>query len=75
VLDLLLPRDSFIPILSGLPADYREWRKRITIYHANMVISKRPSESILNIIGSMQGVAWKLVEEFSPGQVGGRQDL
>ena len=63
-LDTTTTRDSFIPILSGLPADYREWRKRITIYHAKMVISKRPSESILNIIGSMQGVAWKLVEDF-----------
>ena len=63
-LDTTTTRDSFIPIFSGLPADYREWRKRITIYHAKMVISKRPSESILNIIGSMQGVAWKLVEDF-----------
>ena len=63
-LDTTTTRDSFIPIFSGLPADYREWRKRITIYHQKMVISKRPSESILNIIGSMQGVAWKLVEDF-----------
>ena len=57
-------RDSFIPIFSGLPADYLEWRKRITIYHQKMVVSKRPQESILNIIGSMTGVAWKLVEDF-----------
>eukprot|EP00435_Cladocopium_sp_Y103_P052050 s2315_g16.t1 len=25
-------KDSYIPLFSGLPSDYKEWRKRITIY-------------------------------------------
>ena len=26
-------RDSWIPVFSGQPSDYKEWRKRITLYH------------------------------------------
>ena len=27
-------RDSYAPLFSGQPADYREWRERIQLYHA-----------------------------------------
>eukprot|EP00435_Cladocopium_sp_Y103_P011780 s1452_g3.t1 len=57
-------RDSFIPLFTGQPADYKEWRKRIHIYHRKMTIAKRTGESLLNIIGSMQGTAWRLLEDF-----------
>ena len=57
-------RDSYIPLFSGSPTDYKEWRKRISIYHQKMVLSKRRGESILNIIGSLSGSAWRLVEDF-----------
>ena len=63
-LDNTSTKDSFIPLFSGQPSEYKEWRKRITIYHHKMAISKRSAESILNIIGSMQGTAWRLLEDF-----------
>ena len=57
-------RDSYIPLFSGAPTDYKEWRKRITLYHQKMVLSKRRGESILNIVGSLSGSAWRLLEDF-----------
>ena len=58
-------RDSFIPLFSGQPADYKEWRKRIHIYYRKMGLTKRHGEAVLNIIGSLQGSAWRLVEDFN----------
>ena len=57
-------RDSYIPLFSGAPSDYKEWRKRISLYHQKMVLAKRRGESILNIVGSMSGSAWRLLEDF-----------
>ena len=57
-------KDSYIPIFDGNPSSYQEWRKRIHIYHLKMKLQKRAIESVLNIIGSMQGTAWKLLESF-----------
>ena len=62
--DSSVARDSFIPLFTGQPDDYREWRKRISLYHQKMVLSKRNGESILNILGSLTGAAWRLVEDF-----------
>ena len=56
-------RDSFIPLFTGQPTDYKEWRKRISLYHQKMVLSKRAGESVLNIVGSLTGSAWRLVED------------
>ena len=58
-------RDSFIPLFSGQPVDYKEWRKRIHIYYRKMGLTKRNGEAVLNIIGSLQGSAWRLVEDFN----------
>ena len=57
-------RDSFIPLFTGQPTDYKEWRKRISLYHQKMVLAKRAGESVLNIVGSLTGSAWRLVEDF-----------
>ena len=51
-------------MFDGSPSSYQEWRKRIHIYHLKMKLQKRAVESVLNIIGSLQGTAWKLVESF-----------
>ena len=61
-------RDSFIPLFTGQPNDYKEWRKRISLYHQKMVLSKRSGESILNIVGSLTGSAWRLVEDYDIAQ-------
>ena len=50
-------RDSFIPLFTGQPTDYKEWRERISLYHQKMVLAKRSGESVLNIVGSLTGSA------------------
>ena len=45
-------------------AKYKEWRKRISLYHYKRKLAKRPGESVLNIIGSLTGSAWRLLEDF-----------
>ena len=57
-------KDSFIPLFDGQPSSYQEWRKRIKIYQMKMAIQKRQAEAVLNLIGSLQGTAWKIVESF-----------
>lgn len=57
-------KDNFIPLFSGQPSEYKEWRKRILIYQRKMVLSKRASEGVLNLIGSQTGTAWSLLEDF-----------
>ena len=58
-------RDSYVPLFSGQPADYREWRQRIQLYRRKMLLSKRANESVLNIVGSFKGVVWRLFEDWS----------
>ena len=63
-LDQQSTRDSYIPVFDGTPAGYKEWRKRITIYAKKMELTNRKNECVLNVLGSLQGTAWKLVEDF-----------
>ena len=58
-------KDNFIPLFDGSLTGYREWRKRIMIYYRKMTLSKRQGEAILNLLGSLSGVAWKLREDFN----------
>eukprot|EP00913_Durusdinium_trenchii_P008565 g8044.t1 len=57
-------RDSYVPIFSGQPADYREWRARIHLYHRKLALTKRSAESVLNIVGSFTGVTWRLFQDW-----------
>lgn len=57
-------KDSYIPLFSGQLHDYREYRKRLKLYMAKMKLLKREAEGILNVVGSMTGTAWKLLESF-----------
>ena len=68
-LDTQSLRDSYIPIFSGQPSDYREWRKRINLYYKKMVMTKRAGEAILNILGSFTGVVWRLFEDFPEDEI------
>ena len=63
-LDTNQTRDSYIPLFSGQHSDYKEWRKRIKIYMMRMTMTKRGHEAILNLIGSLTGVAWKVAEAY-----------
>ena len=64
MLDQQSTRDNFIPLFDGTPSGYQEWRKRITIYSKKMELMKRSGEAVLNLLGSLQGTAWKLVEDY-----------
>ena len=58
-------RDSYVPVFTGQPSNYKEWRQRIHLYHRKMTISKRSNESVLNIVGSFTGVTWRLFQDWS----------
>ena len=57
-------RDSYVPLFNGQPAEQKEYRKRFSLYHKKMLLSKRGGEAVLNIIGSFTGVVWRLFEDF-----------
>eukprot|EP00435_Cladocopium_sp_Y103_P072990 s52_g42.t1 len=63
-MDYSTTKDSYIPLFSGQPSDYKEWRKRLTIYVLKMRMAKREAEGLLNVIGSLTGTAWKLLENY-----------
>lgn len=69
-LDVQSTKDTYIPLFSGAPQDYKEWRKRISIYYKKMELTSRKAEAVLNLIGSLQGTAWKLVEDFNLDDAG-----
>ena len=71
IVGLMITNDSFIALFDGQPQSYQEWRKRINIYHLKMKLQKRSAESILNIIGSLQGTAWRLVENCNLAKIDG----
>ena len=52
-------------MFDGNPSSHQEWRKRISIYHLKMKLQKRSVEAVLNLTGSLQGTAWKLVESYN----------
>ena len=57
-------RDSYVPLFNGQPSEYREYRKRLLLYQKKMLLSKRGGEAVLNILGSFQGVVWRLFEDY-----------
>ena len=61
---------SYIPIFDGTPANYKERQKRITIYAKKMELTNRKGECVLNLLGSLQGTAWKLVEDLDLEKTG-----
>ena len=63
-LDVTTTKDSYIPLFSGAPSDYKEWRKRLTIYVMKMRMAKKEAEGLLSVIGSLTGTAWRLLENF-----------
>ena len=58
-------RDNYIPLFDGRPSSYREWRKRITLYQNKMVLAKRATEGVINLMTSFSGHVWKQVEHLA----------
>ena len=57
-------KDSYIPVLSNRPQDYKEWRQRICLYKKKLDLQKKPKEATLNLLTSLTGVSWRQVEHL-----------
>eukprot|EP00435_Cladocopium_sp_Y103_P034798 s485_g9.t1 len=57
-------RDTFIPLFSNKPQDYKEWRMRIKLHQKKLEIQKKNKEATLNLLTSLTGVSWRQVEHM-----------
>ena len=57
-------KDSYIPLFSNRPQDYKEWRQRICLYKKKLDLQKKPKEATLNLLTSLTGVSWRQVEHL-----------
>ena len=57
-------KDTYIPVFSNRPADYKEWRKRILLYKKKSDINKKGREATINLLTSLSGVAWRQIENL-----------
>ena len=57
-------KDTYIPVFNNRVADYKEWRQRIVLYKKKLALQGKEKESILNLLTSLQGTAWKQVEHL-----------
>ena len=59
-----LVKDTYIPIFSNRPEDYREWRTRIVLYKKKLDIQKKSKEACINLMTSLTGTAWRQIEHM-----------
>ena len=55
-------KDTYIPVFNNRPEDYREWRQRISLYKKKLSLQSKDKEAVINLLTSLQGVAWRQVE-------------
>ena len=55
-------KDTYIPVFSNKPTDYREWRQRINLYRRKLELQNKGKEAVLNVLTSLHGVAWRQLE-------------
>ena len=55
-------KDTYIPVFNNKPEDYREWRQRINLYKKKLSLQGKDKEAVINLLTSLQGVAWRQVE-------------
>ena len=55
-------KDTYIPVFTNRPADYREWRQRILLYKKKSDLNKKGKEAVINLLTSLSGIAWRQVE-------------
>ena len=55
-------KDTYIPVFNNRVADYKEWRQRIILYKKKLALQGKEKETILNLLTSLNGTAWKQVE-------------
>eukprot|EP00435_Cladocopium_sp_Y103_P032566 s1782_g8.t1 len=57
-----LMKDTYIPVFTNRPSDYREWRQRINLYRRKLELQNKGKEAVLNVLTSLHGVAWRQLE-------------
>ena len=57
-----LVKDTYIPIFTNKPGDYKEWRQRILLYKRKSDLKKKQKEAAINLMTSLSGIAWKQIE-------------
>jgi hypothetical protein len=55
-------KDTYIPIFTNKPGDYKEWRQRILLYKRKSDLNKKQKEATINLMTSLSGIAWKQIE-------------
>ena len=55
-------KDTYIPIFTNKPDDYKEWRQRILLYKRKSDLKKKQKEATINLMTSLSGIAWKQIE-------------
>ena len=55
-------KDTYIPVFTNKPQDYRKWRQRITLYRRKLELQGKGKEAVLNVLTSLHGVAWRQLE-------------
>ena len=57
-------KDTYIPIFTNRPGDYKEWRKRILLYKKKSDLNKKSREATINLMTSLSGIAWRQIEHL-----------
>ena len=57
-----MQKDTYIPVFTNRPQDYREWRQRINLYRRKLELQNKSKEAVLNVLTSLHGVAWRQLE-------------
>ena len=57
-------KDTYIPIFTNRPGDYKEWRKRILLYKKKSDLNKKSREATINLMPSLSGIAWRQIEHL-----------
>ena len=57
-----MQKDTYIPVFTNRPQDYREWRQQINLYRRKLELHNKSKEAVLNVLTSLHGVAWRQLE-------------
>ena len=48
-------KDTYIPIFTNKPSDYKEWRQRNLLYKPKRDLNKKQKEATINLMTSLNG--------------------
>jgi hypothetical protein len=57
-------KDNYIPKFDNATANYKEWRKRVTLYGCRMDMQGRSKQTGLNVLPTLSGASWRQCEDL-----------